>query len=124
MNKDLVLLLVKSFENMPSDISRNKTAIVDSVNKVLLSDFPITDNIKKEGMIGDGPICRLEKPTISSMARFLKDFKDGSDTFESSQNGIKFAVENLNVLRDFAQKTNAEVVVVNEINELLETLSK
>ena len=124
MNKDLVLPFIKSFEDMPLDISLNKEAIVDSVNAVLLSDSPITDNVRRVENIGDASKCRLDKSSISPMAHFLKDFKETVGMLNTSRSGIEFAVEYLKALQDFAQKTNAEEPVVCEINELLVTLSK
>lgn len=124
MNKTLAPQLINLLKNASSDIFSNREAIVDYVNTVLRPETLITENVKKEGMIGDAPNCRLKKNSISTMARFLKFHKEAVGPLESNRIGIEFAVEYLKALQDFAQKTNAEETVVSDINELLEALNK
>ncbi len=56
------------------------------------------------------------------MGHFLECFDKNVAMVDSSQIGIEFAIEYVESLQDFAQKTNAEDIVISEINELLEHL--
>ena len=88
MNKRLVSQLSKTVEGLPPETSHN--VIIESVNKILLSGFPIT--IEKGEKVGDLPSCKILKK-YSPMGRFLRDFKADVDTLDSRLTGIKFAVE-------------------------------
>lgn len=120
MNKDIVILTVNLLKNIPSDLSGKKETIIDLLNYTLLSDIPITDYVERP--IGKAPV--LDKCSISSMARFLQDFRNVIGEFDSSQTGMMFAIEYVNALQNFAEETKAEEVIVGEIKELLKTLKK
>lgn len=115
MNKEYLLQLIKLLKDKPQDISNDD--IVESLKIILLPSPSIKGSVKHSW--GNTPI--LNK-CISPMGHFLECFDKNVAMVDSSQIGIEFAIEYVESLQDFAQKTNAEDIVISEINELLEHL--
>jgi hypothetical protein len=102
--------------------SSNAT-VMELVNEVLLSDYPITNNIEHVGEAGEDK-AKITRKEICPAQDFLKKAKEEFGEPNSNNAGMDFAVEYLNFLRNYAKKEKAEETITHDIEELLKTFER